>query len=61
MTITSNNRDNKQNVCKNVRKIFSGFNQHYLSPKGLWPENSKLTASFPSVLEGLIQLLTNKR
>lgn len=63
MTITSNNRDGKQNICKkyNKEKYFQGsVNTTYpLGSSNL--KLSKLRASFPSVFEGFIQVLTERR
>lgn len=58
MTITSNNRDGKQNICKYVTEIFSGFNQ-YLSPRRFQPEIFKTDSTL--VLEGFTQVLTETR
>lgn len=63
MTITSTNRDSRQNICKYItpKKIFSGYKQHYLSLGDSVLKYLKLTASALTVLEGFSQVLTERR
>lgn len=63
MTITSINRDGKQNICKYVTKK-NIFRVQTTLPIPLGDSDLKylkLTASAPSVLEGFSQVLTERR